>query len=93
MKDENYNGWSNYETWLVNIHSDGWADGIEGMHFENVYDLIDYFQAGLMDTIDSLGNSGDLLASDLITAAIERVDWHEIVDPVWDEHQENLERR
>ena len=92
MTDSTYNGWTNYETWLVNIHTDWIADDIEGMHLANIYDLIDLYQQSLLETIESLHGAGNAFAADLLSAAMERVDWYEIVDPVWDEHLENVER-
>ena len=92
MTDTTYNGWTNYETWLVNIHTDWIADDIEGMHLTTVYDLIDLYQQSLLETIESLNNERNAFAADLLSAAMERVDWYEIVDPVWTEHLEHKER-
>jgi hypothetical protein len=99
--DEKYNGWSNYETWLVNLsltNDEGTAEfwnrqarlavefadhprrlRIEG---ESVKDVI----RGILATqLQNALEQSELLSTrdvyaDLLTAALGRVDWHEIAD-------------
>ncbi len=89
MNKKEYNGWTNYETWLVNL----WMDNEEGSHRywsvvahdsiqehkcdeepENWY----YFERVLKEFLDDIGegDTGRLygMAADLLNAAISEVD-------------------
>lgn len=87
MADASFNGWANYETWLVKL----WFDNDQGLS-ELVYDyatsisandeypevslmetLKDWVQEDLSEVMPSCG-----LYSDLLNAAIQNVDWYEL---------------
>lgn len=83
---ETYNGWSNYETWAVNL----WLTNDEGSYHwltEIVRkaasgEVKDYAAAEMLKEWVE-GNAPDLGASvysDLLTSALGEVDWLEIVE-------------
>lgn len=85
--ESRYNGWSNYETWAVNL----WLTDDEG-----IYECIkEWAREALQQDIDNRSSAADhikkfvdemmpemkpSLFSDLLQHAIGRVDWHEIAD-------------
>lgn len=75
MKNEKYNGWSNYETWRVNLE---------------IFDGGDFNMAGfeMREFVEELIENGSTegLARDYAMAFISNVDWMEI-----SEHYNNEE--
>lgn len=76
MSDNTYNGWTNYETWRVNLElidpidpRDMMADGMD------LADFADYFREYSEDVISC---SGEGLALDYARAFLSRVNWREI---------------
>jgi hypothetical protein len=83
MNREEYNGWTNYETWLVNL----WLSNEQG---------IDNFALGLCGEAETTREAADRLREwigegspddcqtglygDLLNAALSEVDWYEIAD-------------
>ena len=93
MNKKEYNGWTNYETWLVNL----WMDNDEGSQAywsEVAQDSIDqynedqepeiwfYFEGVLKDMLDNMvhgpESTVEFMAADLLNAAISEVDTREI---------------
>lgn len=82
MSDKSYNGWTNYETWVVNL----WLANDEGLYIEatdratnadgDVYDLAQDFKSWVCD--DLAPDLGASFAADLLNAALSEVDWNEI---------------
>lgn len=72
MNDTTYNGWFNYETWLVNLWLTNDAPGVEpGTSAEDFKFLVE-------DMIeDQIGVPTGLLY-DLLKSAVDSVDWHEL---------------
>ncbi|MGI9459143.1 MAG: DUF7249 family protein [Pirellulales bacterium] len=89
MNKKEYNGWTNYETWLVNL----WMDNCEGAQqywSEIAQESIDqhndncepenwfYFEEMLKEMLDDLVHGSDatvaFMAADLLNAAISEVD-------------------
>ena len=85
--EQGYNGWRNYETWNVKL----WLDNDQGTYYhilelgeenEDVYDLA----KAIEDFIDELRPDIEAsLFSDLLSAALSEVDWHEIAEAVAEE--------
>jgi len=72
-----YKGWTNKETWLVNL----WLDQYIA---SEVHDNNEVTARGLQDAVDSMMESANIchlgLFKDLIAGALDRVDWEEIAD-------------
>lgn len=66
-----YNGWTNYETWLVNL----W----HGESLATITDLTaEQAEAYVEETLEMACDSG--FEGDLLRGALSIVNWHEIAD-------------
>jgi hypothetical protein len=79
--NEQYNGWSNYETWLVSLWIDsedieGDSEDIEG---DNSKEIAENLKKCIYANNPLLENRSSRY-SDLIKASLSRVNWQEIVD-------------
>ena len=74
MTDNTYNGWTNYQTWRVNLEIfDGWeTDGHEVCE-ESIHDIAEEF-------IDASAPDG--LAKDYAMVFLDAVNWEEIADHI-----------
>ena len=79
-----YNGWSNRETWLVNLwlsNDIGSYEFLQGIckkdceRWEKVEELEAHFQEQLEDMYDF-----PTFWSELIGTALDRVDWYQVVE-------------
>jgi len=96
MIDTTYNGWTNYETWLTNLHfenfefSDYKEDGtFEGMTKEQITDWIaDYIETAVEEITYSrfeVGQSENLFLTDVVNCFLREVDWHDIAEQYIDD--------
>ena len=76
-----YNGWTNYETWLV------------GLWFNDSFDETDAatltpdaFQRTVEDYIDMTGTPGTGFVADALTGFLSPVNWRELTDHVREAH-------
>ena len=82
MERKTYNGWTNYETWLVSLWTDGdWyitelAATSEDHRGEASQALKEYVQ----ETYQNKADSKATLASDLLNTAMSEVNWYEIME-------------
>lgn len=78
MKDNTYNGWTNRETWLVNL----WVgDNLAELKQEGAEIDARYAYACVLDMLETSGATvEDAFASDLIAFALSGVNWQEIAD-------------
>ncbi len=88
MKEDGYNGWSNWETWNVNLwlDNDGYFESLrdelgtvedDGDH-EQVGELADRIKLDVEELYFDGVLSKASLAADLIGGILGRVDWDEI---------------
>ena len=77
--NEKYNGWSNYETWLLRVWLDdyGMFDSCHWQTFRDPHELAVMVRDWCEEERDNL-TGGHGLFSDLLTAAFHRIDWEEI---------------
>ena len=79
--DRTHNGWSNYETWLVNL----WLTNDEGLYERTkealaVHHHDDRSEDRLKDFVEELAQEGqEGFRLDLINAALSEVNWGELV--------------
>lgn len=91
MSDKKYNGWKNYETWVTALWIDndyssylircGMVDEIKE-ESECEIRRTNLLAANLREWIESLNPLAQeaSLFTDLLNAALQEVDWHEIAD-------------
>jgi hypothetical protein len=84
MKDECYNGWSNYETWLTQM----WLTNdkprydilLEALQVEGeLYEKALWLEAQLKEQLDSVIEISGLW-TDLLSVAFSQIDWQEIIE-------------
>lgn len=96
--NEKYNGWTNYETWLANFWFTEWhltaadfltdeeiAEAVQAQSGYDYYKISGRLYERLKDQVEEFhemesNNTG--LFSDLLNAAISRIDWADIAN-VW----------
>ena len=96
MTKKEYNGWTNYETWLVKL----WIDNEQGSQEywqERAEDNVKRDEDGdiralaeeLKDQHEEMLPKLEGFAADLMNAALSEVDWHEIAGSLIDDYREN----
>ena len=88
-----YNGWKNYETWLVNlwlgedfrIYAEEQPDSFACDQYKLSLALKDYTEEVVQ--MDTLSVEGGLIV-DLLNAALSAVDWYEIAEHYVREEEE-----
>jgi hypothetical protein len=76
-----YNGWTNYETWVVNLWYDDAFTDVSEDYRDDVNGLADHIR----DTVEEGLPEVKGLASDLLNAAMGEVNWYEIAQGYIDE--------
>ena len=72
-----YNGWTNCETWLVNLEM-GLTDDFHAFEARNLDDLI----VELKDYAENLIESDNKLATNFANIILSKVDWRDIAEAV-----------
>lgn len=98
MDTQKYNGWTNWATWMVNLHFDGldFTDDLESGVFENMDaddirgHLASYIQEYVESYLEEVVDTDICFVSDLINGTIQDVDWHDIADHYVDDILEQL---
>ena len=79
-----YNGWTNYETWLVNLEM-GLTDDSHAFESRNLDDLI----VELKDYAEIAIDSDNTLATNFANIILSKVDWREIAEAVLEQSMED----
>ena len=79
-----YNGWTNYETWIVNLEM-GLTDDSHAFEARNLDDLI----VELKDYAEIAIDSDNTLATNFANIILSKVDWREIAEVVLERLTEN----
>ena len=97
-----YNGWTNYETWLTNIHFDDFTPVFSELTEDGVFDdmtndeirtyVADYIEEYVNEYIDN-NNSENSFIADIIGSFLSEVDWREIADHYVDDIKEAVKER
>ena len=97
MNTQKYNGWTNYETWLINLHFDGFD-------FEDVMDIFDdcqdrgdmliriadYIENYVEEVVESMVEQpSNPLIQDIIRSTLGEVDYRDIAEHYIDDVIEN----
>ena len=87
MTDTAYNGWTNYETWLVNLwlgEEDYEGNLSSADKRQSAYDL----GKRIRDYVEEMQPEVTGLYADMINAAIRAVNWQEIAEHMIEEDSE-----
>ena len=79
-----YNGWTNYETWLVNLEM-GLTDDSHAFEARNLDDLI----VDLKEYAENAIESDNTLATNFASIILSKVDWKDIAEVVLERLMEN----
>lgn len=89
-----YNGWTNYETWIVNLWISNDSGSYDYWHekareFSGDHKIYDFSRAikDEFEENDPTGENG--VYSDLMSAAMSEVNWFEIAKAIIEENDEN----
>jgi hypothetical protein len=91
MSEKTYNGWTNYETWRVNLEI---FDGFEPTEYYSACDLTDAYELGQSlkqyaeEVIFECASVPDGLARDYAQAFLESVNWREIAEHMIEDAKE-----
>lgn len=91
-EDKKYNGWTNYETWLCNLHYDDYfseaareaydnaeSDGAFTREENAALSLKDHIESTVEDlTQESLNGAPGGFVADLVSAALREINYYEI---------------
>ncbi len=79
MQDNKYNGWTNWETWLVNLH---YEEEIQTYIEENgelgEYDMAHGLRAHIEDIISEMNTKLCLFTQDVVSGTLGTANWYEI---------------
>ena len=92
-EDQKCNGWTNFETWKVNlelVHEDGYGEDIKAGVYEDVDDLADAIESGVSE-LAYYDVPADSFACSAVTALLSEVNWYEIADQLWEAYYEEDE--
>ena len=93
-EDKKYNGWTNYETWIVNL----WLSNDQGTdelmidmakHSKDVYSLMEEIK-DLIEELNPLKDNADLF-SDLLNGAISECNFYEIAEHYYNDNRDEEE--
>ena len=91
MSDKTYNGWTNYETWRVNLEIFDGFNSWDSNHLDSLTMDDDYYLAGqLKDYACELVEEGSTnsLATSYALAFLDAVNWQEIAKALIQNHIE-----
>lgn len=85
---EEYNGYPNYQTWAVNL----WLTSVDQGSYSQVQEMTQEARdvIALADSLEEMVTEDNPyseksnLYTDLLTSAINRVDWHHLARNYWD---------
>lgn len=80
MQDNKYNGWTNWETWLINLHYEQDIADIKANNLElDAYDMALLMKETITDAaLDNIEQGAGSFIVDLVSGALSLVDWREI---------------
>jgi hypothetical protein len=101
MDTQKYNGWTNYATWLVNLHFDNldFTDEVELGAFDDMdadgirCHVAAWIQMFVESYLDEVAGTDNLFVLDVISTTINDVDWHDIADHYVDDIQDAVKDR
>lgn len=102
MSDTKYNGWANYETWLLNLWFDNFTDIFKEMTDEGDFDAMDkddilifirdYIKEYVYECVYETQSHGGFV-DDMINASLGSVDFREIAEHYIDDILDDLKEK
>ena len=100
MDTQKYNGWTNYATWMVNLHFDSldFSDEVESGQFDDMDadDIRCHVASSIQELVKSyleeVVDTNNCFVADVINSTINDVDWHDIAEHYVDDIVEHVER-
>ena len=88
MDTQKYNGWTNYATWMVNLHFQNFdfTDEVELGAFDDMDadDIRGYVASWIQEFVemylDQVVDTNNCFVQDCINSTLNDVDWHDIAD-------------
>ena len=101
MDTQKYNVWTNYATWMVNLHFENldFTDEVDSGVFDDMskHDICCHvaslIQQYVEDYLDEVCDITNCFVQDVINSTINDVDWHDIADHYVDDIKDALNRR
>jgi|TARA_B100002051_G_scaffold101240_1_gene96775 hypothetical protein len=101
MDTQKYNGWTNYATWLVNLHFDclDFTDYVESGVFDDMdaddirCHVASWIQEYVEMYLDEVLAAPECFVQDAINATLNDVDWHDIADHYVDDIKDAVKDR
>lgn len=89
MSDKTYNGWTNYETWRVNLEIfDSWdSDQLDSLTMGDDYNLAGQLKDYVCELLET-GTESNSLALSYALAFLNAVNWQEIAKALIQNHIE-----
>ena len=85
MTDKTYNGWTNYETWRVNLEcvdgldpNDHGFSGLNSDDNDEIYDFAEYIKQYVEECLFACSDNKSSLVEDYARAFLQNVNWREI---------------
>ena len=101
MDTQKYNGWTNWATWMVNLHFDNFdfTDEVENGSFDDISkddlrcQLAYTIQEHVECYLEEVADTSNTFVADLISGTMQDVDWHDIADHYVDDILNELKDR
>jgi hypothetical protein len=94
MSDKGYNGWTNWETWIINLYFGDDTEWIEEIAKEvdyDIYKLANFIEEYVEDYVrDTQGVLGGIV-DEFVRASLQEVDWYDLAESWMPEHEEEEE--
>ena len=92
MEEQGYNGWTNHETWLVNLWLNDCVDSLpEELGTTDTASIAEAIRELVEEIIWGDEVPAADLATDLMISALDAVNWRELAEYVVEEYRSNIE--
>ena len=93
--DKTYNGWTNYETWRVNLEcvdgldpNDHGFSGLSTHDNDDIYDFSEYLKQYVEECLFAYTDNKPSLVEDYARAFLQNVNWREIAGHLIEDYAE-----